>query len=408
MQVTRKCPLCNDLNRVELMNFPATWFDSDELSKEQIVSIVACESCGMVFNDTTLGKEFFLSYYSSRAENNPGQGMGSGLLSEWDIAHYERVYEIVKEYFDFSTTLVDVGCGRGGFLSYLQGKGIDNLLGIDLDDNNIDVVNTQLNISARSASSNNLEINDAGCLVYNFIFEHMYDIQDSIEEAWNSLAEGGVVFVEVPDVEAYTDHPFFPYYYTSLLEHINHFSAQTLSKLFYERGFEKLSIGRNVYNMSKDVYMPMVYCVFRKVSSSQKQSISKCDSKKGIIEYDSFSRTCFQGIDEELAQYVGTNINVFVWGACLELFALFTHTKIRSCNIVAIIDNNTEKQEKTISGYSIIGEDALLNSSPNDIVVLVSTIHNKILTKRLEELAFKGEILDFSQRAFESKVDGEV
>lgn len=50
-----------------------------------------------------------------------------------DINRYNTYLEILKKYLSFSSVLCDVGCGKGGFIQFLQEKDYQNSLGLELD-----------------------------------------------------------------------------------------------------------------------------------------------------------------------------------------------------------------------------------------------------------------------------------
>ncbi len=401
MKLVRPCPLCSHQDADNLLAFAPVWFDAPQpLSPTRIVS---CGNCGFVFCDTQHGGDFYASYYSDRAQNNPGTGMGSGLNSRWDEEHYQRVYDIVADSVPPTACLIDVGCGRGGFLKFLRNQGFSNLHGADLDQGNVEHVATVEQIDCIASSAAKLPHSGADVLVYNFIFEHLFDIREVVRRAWQSLATGGLVFVEVPDIMAFSVYPIFPFYHFALFEHLNYFSDDTLARTFTDEGFEAVRTGTNVYHMSDHVLNPMVWGIFRKTSQSPIPSYAKSDSQTGAEAYIAQSQANLKETRSHMAELVASQRPVFVWGGCVELFSLISHTDLLACNIHCIIDNNPEKQTKTVHGIPIKGSHVLADTAEDSALFIISTIHFAEMLAESKAIGYAGQVLDISQCALTSR-----
>ncbi len=397
MVLTRPCPLCACRTADSLLAFTPAWFDTPEpLSPTRIVS---CDRCGFVFCDTQQEGAFYTSYYNDRAQNNPGTGLGSGRDSRWDEEHYQRVHDLLAEAVLPDARLVDVGCGRGGFLRYLRDRDFCNLRGVDLDKGNVEYLSSVERIACTASSAAAFPCRDVDVLVYNFIFEHLFDIREVVRHAWQSLVPGGLVFVEVPDVMAFASYPIFPFFHFALFEHLNYFSDDTLTRTFADEGFETVQTGANVYHMAEHVLNPMVWGIFRKAESGKRLTPAKSESRKGAEAYVAQSHDNLLEAHSSIAELASNRQPVFVWGACVELFALISHTDLLTCNIQSIIDNNPEKQTKTVRGIPIEGSHVLANATSDAMVLIVSTIHATNMLAELDAIGYRGKVLDISQCA---------
>ena len=105
--------------------------------------------------------------------------------------------------------VLDIGCGRGEFLSLLKGKGI-NAEGIDLSEEMIKICHQQgLNVFREDALSllNSTE-HKYGTIIAAQVVEHMDypTIIEMIKLAYDKLEEGGVLILETPNPTTVATH----------------------------------------------------------------------------------------------------------------------------------------------------------------------------------------------------------
>lgn len=401
IQLTRHCPACGNAFGELLRELKCIGFDNDIiLGDSRTVSLVYCCECGLVFNNTSLLQNSFHDYYDDRANNNAGTGLGAGLLSEADIKHYSQVFSILNNYCTPQKRVVDVGCGQGGFLQYLYQQGYKNVKGVDLDLQNVKYTRDELNIDVVQGSAGDIPDREVDFLVYNFIFEHIFDLREAVKSAWDSLKDEGYLFVEVPDVECYAEHPFFPHYYFALHEHINHFSSATLNKLFTDAGFSFVKSEKNIYDMGNGVLNPMIYVVYQKkgtqvLPSKREQN----NSKFGAKQYLQLGDIALNKISNLTEEWGKNRNNLYIWGACLELFALLGNCDMLNCNIKAVLDSSSKKIGRTVSGIPVTSSEIISKLGDNDTVVLISTLHHLKMKELLKIAEFNGEVIDISQLA---------
>lgn len=189
----------------------------------------ACPCCGLVYvaniDDATLGR-----FYAEEC-------------SYFEKAHFAVDAPANREKYAFYASVLrnrglhggdmaDIGCGRGGFVSWLahsawQGR----CCGIDVDTRSLcDRTDLPENVAFGNGNVFALPFPDASLdLVTSFhVLEHLRDLKGALAEAARVLRPGGRLLIEVPDAERYASLPVGTAFWLSIREHVNHFSARSL------------------------------------------------------------------------------------------------------------------------------------------------------------------------------------
>ena len=101
-------------------------FDQHTFGK--LLQLLWCEDCGLVYNTVIGGKKEVNRYYVEEALYSSHDGTGSGGTTVFDQERYLNIYNILKRHLkSYNSQIIDIGCGHGGFLIYLQKQGCINL-----------------------------------------------------------------------------------------------------------------------------------------------------------------------------------------------------------------------------------------------------------------------------------------
>lgn len=98
-------------------------------------------------------------------------------------------------------TLLDVGCGRGGFGQSLLQRGPIDLTGIELDPVAADAASERYHQVITGAFPSDIPPDRVfDCIVFNDILEHLVDPWGALAAAKKMLSPGGVVVASVPNM----------------------------------------------------------------------------------------------------------------------------------------------------------------------------------------------------------------
>ena len=106
-----------------------------------------------------------------------------------------RRYELYKSEL-FDKTILDFGCGKGGFLKTLKNNNITNdLYGIELNQINNENINS---IGIKCLSNINQIKTEFDFIFLNHVFEHLIDPTSILLSLLNLLKNDGKIIIEIP------------------------------------------------------------------------------------------------------------------------------------------------------------------------------------------------------------------
>ncbi len=389
----RNCPICQSLNSKLIM--PVVLKNFDNIKTPLSTRVSECLDCGFIFNDNEIDVELLNGFYTNDNYYFVENSFGTGGK---DVSRYEMYEKILDPYINKQDVIVDVGCGKAQFVKYLIDQGYSNTCGVELDKRMCQIAIGQ-GIPVEEGSSSKLPFGSMSVdlLVYTHVFEHLWDLDYDIEQVRGCLKDDGFIFIEVPNAMNYSSARVFDYFWFSMPEHINHFNEHYLEMLMVRHKFKKIMSIETIMPYNNPLYgYPSLMMIFRKVESDSEIIIeNKCNSKlKNCIDiYISNENEKVSEHQFIIKGLVDSKIKVFVWGIGIEFFSLITFTELLSCNIVALIDKNLDKQNMTVGDRNIFSPERLKQAGADSVVLLTSVFNEEQMRKYLKEISFNGRIL---------------
>jgi 2-polyprenyl-3-methyl-5-hydroxy-6-metoxy-1,4-benzoquinol methylase len=144
-------------------------------------------------------------------------------------------------------TLLDVGCGRGGFGQSLRERGPIELTGIELDPVAAVAASERYDRVITGAFPSDVPAGSTfDCIVFNDILEHLVDPWGALGESAKMLSPGGVVVASIPNMRYWP--VFWPllrrgewrYVSDGVLDrtHLRFFTLGSVVEMFTGAGFE--------------------------------------------------------------------------------------------------------------------------------------------------------------------------
>ena len=144
------------------------------------------------------------------------------------------------EAFARGGTILDIGCGIGLFLREAKFRGW-HVHGIDVSPFAVSYARQELGLeTVKQMDVENLDYDhdsmDAVTLYH--VIEHVISPRSLLESIRGILKKGGLLFIEAPDISSRrARRAGLNWKYIKVPEHLNYFSAETLSRLLEETGF---------------------------------------------------------------------------------------------------------------------------------------------------------------------------
>ncbi|MDD7985745.1 class I SAM-dependent methyltransferase [Lentisphaera marina] len=254
--MTRLCPLCEC----------STYQDFKVLDHRVIVK---CQACEFVYTNSysskALKEHYKKRYYSSSTDPR---------IEQW-INDKERTFKglvisVVKAFAKDITSLLDIGCGTGGFLmSFSKQSPKTQLFALEQSNDAIESLKRRMpSLIFKGAHSNDLKGDDQLYDVITLLqcLEHVENPQSLCDDIYNSLKPNGMLFVTVPNRKSYK-------VFLEGLEkedmcygdetHLQFFTKKHIRQVLQNSGFSKIVCLRDFGRSESRGIMSLIQFVFR-------------------------------------------------------------------------------------------------------------------------------------------------
>ena len=239
------------------------------------------------------------------------------------------IFDVSQKYLNSESTIIDIGCGGGSLLTLFKNKGYTKVTGVDTSKVCVEHLHTN-EISCIHGSVFSVKPSQFDYVTCCHVLEHIIDINTFVEHLKKFMKPDGHMYIEIPDSTRYTTNPPFQDFN---LEHVNHFTHMTLTKLFDKHGFQCIESGQKIIGCD----YPSVYAVFT--------------LKTSIDSYISESERVFEKIFETLECV--KNEPLCLWGIGQFAYKLLPVLFDKGYNVTSLVDDSPFKHGQVIHGLTI-------------------------------------------------------
>lgn len=380
----KNCPNCISLNHEDFLsirNAPTQSLLTIKSYEEAIaiprkdIDLAFCHDCGFIFNssfDTTI------DYYTQGYEDQ------QGFSPTFKKFISEITNRFINRYNVRNSNVVEIGCGKGDFISLICELGNNKGIGIDpafvegRQDPNPDL---RFIKEFYSEEHGNLP-NDV--IVCRHTLEHIHGTNDFLKTIRSSIngTSKNILFFEVPSiVRILKIQAFWDIFY----EHCTYMSPGSLARLFRRNGFEVL-----------DMYLEYdrQYLFIEAMPLSSSEISSKIHNLEESIEdlwelAQEFVVKINQTLGEWrklLLEYKKENKKVAVWGGGSKSVGFLT--QIHDLGVIEhVVDINPHMTGNYIPGIGIQYKNPeFLKSYKPDAVVIMNGVYEKEIQKMLSDM----------------------
>ncbi len=195
-----------------------------------------CKKCGLTQQVKYPNKDFINLFYEKYYNDlyaffkNPEERF----ISQFNSAKYK--YYLLKKFINFTnnTTVLEIGCGAGGILSFFQSMNCQ-VTGIDYENDHLEFARKK-KITAYSKFENINKIFDI--IILSHVLEHLVDVDEILDFCKKFLKKDGLIYLEVPSIESVTKHYDFDIHNYLHIAHVTHFTKKTFINFINLKGFE--------------------------------------------------------------------------------------------------------------------------------------------------------------------------
>lgn len=393
--MTGRCIICNNLlhELIEFDNMPSSAQNipsEEELPEDRAVSLklCQCEFCGLVQFDVEP-----VFYYRDVIR----AGGGTQTMKDLRKDEYARLLHKMKDLSTKGRRIVEVGCGRGEFLSMwdlvdedtIKETGSEELVVCGIENNNDYVIQAKekgLNVERKFADSDSISdfYRFDAFVQFNFL-EHQPEPNRMLKCIYSSLNDRALGLVTVPSMEYILDNDG---YYEFIRDHIAYFSFDSISYLFEKNGFAVIE--------KRIVNEDTIEIIVEKQSSIKTEAVPSFDGN--YISVDSLGKNK-EVIEEEINKYINkldsNNATLAMWGAGHQGFTLASTTSLQK-KIEYIIDSASFKQGRfaPASHIPIVSPDYFYQKPVDSILIVAPGYTDEIARTIREKYGDAVDILD--------------
>jgi SAM-dependent methyltransferase len=341
-----------------------------------------CRSCGFIQN--TIFDPGLLDY-SARYEETQGFSLRFQAFAR------ELAQTLIERHDVRGKRVLEIGCGKGEFLSLLCGLGGNTGTGIDPA-----YVEGRL---AGEATSGITFIQDfyseryahlsGDLVVCRHTLEHVQPTRDFLNTVRRSIGErlDTTVFFEVPDVvRVLREQAFWDIYY----EHCSYFSLGSLARLFRDSGFDILDLATGF----DDQYLLLEARPVLGPTIPAFEAESDLDQLARDVEL--FRGDAVRKLDgwrEKLDEMRRSGRRPVIWGSGSKAVAFLNVLGVTD-EIEHVVDINPYKHGMYLagSGHHIVAPEALVAYEP-DVVIVMNPIYCEEIGQQLREMDVSAELV---------------
>ncbi|MBR2372856.1 MAG: methyltransferase domain-containing protein, partial [Lentisphaeria bacterium] len=228
------CRICkSELTKplLELKNVPAAAQNmpstGEELQKDRGIDLAICQclNCGVLQHTSEP-----VPYYREVIR-------ASGVSAEMKSFRLEQFKKWTADYKLAGKKIFEAGCGRGEYLRLMQSSGVE-ACGVEYGSSAVNICRASgLQVFQNFFQTGKEKLPGApydGFFILNFL-EHIPDLPAFLQGIRNNLAPGAAGIVEVPNLDMILENSQLTEF---SVEHLFYFTAESLSNLLHNQGFE--------------------------------------------------------------------------------------------------------------------------------------------------------------------------
>ncbi len=343
---------------------PAAQFFPDAASlksdKGVDLEVFQCSNCGLVQLSSDP-----VSYYKEVVRS-------VSFSKEMKALRKKQFDNFVKKFSLEGKKVIEIGCGRGEYLSIIQQSGLE-AYGLEAGEESVKhCIKNGLKVSQGFIQNSTDKLSHASFdafFILNFL-EHLPDPNSTLKGIYNNLAEGAVGLVEVPNFDMILRKKLFSEF---IPDHLFYFTKDSLTAALSLNGFEIIECNEicHEYIISATVHparsnLPEATGVF---SKGQPTSVGL--KKMKILDMASFYKHQ-EKIKREIEGYLGRFKNIAIWGAGHQALAIISLMNLAG-KIKYVVDSATFKQNKfTPATHIRIVSPKTLSKDPVDAVMVIA------------------------------------
>jgi len=292
--------------------------------------------------------------------------------------YFSNFIEILNPYV-IDKNVLEIGCPSGKIASNCNTYKSWNIV-----DPNVKNFNNKKMVAIPKFFDYNFSIDiSIDIIIHSHLFEHIYYPNEFLQNCYKILKNDGVMIFGMPNME-YIMNENLSLYLGVIFEHNIFYTTSNVIKILEENNFKILDV--SFYKNHSIFFKVKKKCVndCKYIVKDNQSSIDNLNLKEKFIENINYYNKCI----DKWSGYINNNYNnkeIYLFGASYNN-NLLLHKIQNKINIIGILDNCFEKQNKYFYGYNlkVLSPDILKNK--NVIVLLKNGVYVEEIKKQILEI----------------------
>jgi SAM-dependent methyltransferase len=346
------------------------------------IALGFCESCGFIAN---LAFDPAKHEYSSKYEET------QGFSGTFNAFHRALAQRLIDRYDLHGKEIIEIGCGKGEFLSLLCELGGNRGVGFDpayVPERNTSVARDRVKFITDFYSEKYTGY-QADFVCCKMTLEHIQNVREFVSMVRRSIGEryDTTIFFQIPDAtRVLKDVGFWDVYY----EHCSYFSPGSLGRLFRACGFDVMALGTEYDGQ----YLMVEARPSRGIPTPPLPEEDDLDSlRKDVAFFAEHIGPTLARWRQILGDLRRQNKKAVIWGGGSKGVAFLTTLKIGD-ELPYAVDINPFKHGTYMAGtgQQIVGPEFLRTYKP-DAVIVMNPIYCDEIRKDLGLLGVNAQLI---------------
>jgi len=382
-ELHRHCPVCGSGRGEVLRRLDYILFDDLDISGH--FRLVACAACGFVFNELTDSGKALAAYYRDNEHYLFSNTGGTGGSGPREAARYRRLEQRLRERITPDSAILDVGCGKGGWLRYLASRGYRALMGLEASAACRRDIQASLGVPvAERIQELPLDQGRPAVVVLSHVLEHVPYPAQFLGELVDASAADALFCLEVPNTPGLLqgETPWRDFYF----EHINHFDAHHLRTVARLAGIEPIGMELWPFLPGEGDSAACVFLLCRRTCSDPSPLVMDSSLREALV-----ARLPLRPLSiEQEERILRDNRALAMWGVSqYAQLILGMHPRILE-RVAALFDASPAKIGRRVAGIEIQPPAAIAEQPQPPLLLLPHSDYTPWMVEQLERMHYGG------------------
>lgn len=201
--------------------------------------LVKCRACNQIYINPRPSYSEINKYYEK--DYKPFASNKNKLVKFYLSYIFRRELKRYKKLIPGKAKVLEIGCSTGDFLAFIRDTSYFRVEGIEISQYAAEKAKKEHKLRVQVANINDCSLprNTYDLVIMKYVLEHLHHPSAALKKISNSLKEGGVLVLWVPNYNGIVNHLFGRYWYgLDIPRHLFNFTPETIEKILKLNNFE--------------------------------------------------------------------------------------------------------------------------------------------------------------------------